>query len=139
VQLLDGKYQVPILTPNDITVFDSEAAEFAGIEVLIILRMRVATDKIAYIHSLRGIVAECQVDSQVACVLCFNNLKSLHHHFFLKFLPDVCASDALLQDEKLHPLVYDILMILADEYLSRALVFFWQRLCSLLFADVNIG
>ena len=83
MQLFHGEYQVPVLTPDDVAVFNGEAAEFAWLEVLVVLRMRVATYEFADVHGLNGIVAERQTDGQVADILCFDDVKSVHNSFLL--------------------------------------------------------
>ena len=49
MNLFYWKHQVPILSPNDITVFNVELTKLLRIKILIILRMRVTTNEIAYI------------------------------------------------------------------------------------------
>jgi len=56
VQLLDGENQVPVLAPDDVAVLDGEAAELAGVEVLVVLRVGMAADELADVHRLHGVV-----------------------------------------------------------------------------------
>ena len=92
MQLLYRENQVPVLAPNDVAVLDGEAAELAGVEVLVVLRMGMAADELADVHRLHGVVAERQADGQVACVLSLDDVKSLHtmipplYNFFLMFV-----------------------------------------------------
>ena len=83
VQLLHRENQVPVLAPDDVAVLDGEAAELAGVEVLIVLRMGMATDELADVHRLHGVVAERQTNCQIAHVLCLGDEKSLHVCFSL--------------------------------------------------------
>ena len=87
MQIFNRKNQVPILSPYNITVLDGEAAKFAWIEILVVLRMRMATDKIANINNLLGIIAERKTNCQIACILCFDDINSIHivppYNFFL--------------------------------------------------------
>ena len=62
VQLFDGKNQVPVFAPNNVPVLNGETVELARVEVFVVLRMRMATDEIANIHRLHGVVAERQAD-----------------------------------------------------------------------------
>jgi len=78
VQLLDGENQVPVLAPDDVAVLDGEAAELAGVEVLVVLRVGMAADELADVHRLHGVVAERQADAEVARVLGLDDVKSLH-------------------------------------------------------------
>ena len=71
VQLLDGEYQVPIATPDDVTAFEGEGAELLGIKVFVVLRMWVPTDVVTDIHRAVGAVAENQPHLQPAKVNCF--------------------------------------------------------------------
>ena len=96
------------------------------------------TNKFANIYSPYGIVTERKTHTEVAGFFSFYNIKSIHILTFLKLLLDISAPDTLLQHKELHPLFYNILMILADECLCSTLVFFWQWLCSLLFTNMNL-
>ena len=58
VKLFDREYQIPVLSPYDIAVFDTETAEQLRIKVSVVLRMRVATDEVPNINSLNGVVVE---------------------------------------------------------------------------------
>ena len=78
MQIFNRENQVPILSPYNITVLDSESAKFARIEVLVVLRMRMATDEIANINNLLGIIAERQTNCQIACILCFDDINTIH-------------------------------------------------------------
>ena len=78
VQILDGENHVPVLAPNDVSVVDGEAAELAGVEVFVVLRVGVAADEVPDVHRPHGIVAERQADSQVTHVLSLGDEKSLH-------------------------------------------------------------
>ena len=83
MQLLDGENQVPVLAPDDVAVLDGEATEFAGVEVLVVLRVGMAADELADVHRLHGVVAERQADAEVARVLGLDDVKSLHTVFLL--------------------------------------------------------
>ena len=63
MKLLNGENQVPVFTPDNIAILKSEAVELSRIEILIVLRMRMATDKITNINSLNRIIAECQANT----------------------------------------------------------------------------
>ena len=52
MELLDGEYQVPVLSPDDVTVFYLELSELALVKILIVLRMWILADKIADINYL---------------------------------------------------------------------------------------
>ena len=71
VQLLNGEYQVPVATPDDVASVEGECAELLGIEVFVILRVRVSTDIVADIHCAVGAVAENQPHLQPAKVNSF--------------------------------------------------------------------
>ena len=71
VQLLDGEYQVPVATPDDVAAVEGEGAELLGVKVFVVLRMRVPTDVVADIHRAVGAVAENQPHLQPAKVNCF--------------------------------------------------------------------
>ena len=77
VQIFNRKNQVPIFSPYNITVLDSETAKFARIEVLVVLWMRMTTDKIANINNLLCIIAERQTNCQSACILCFDDINTI--------------------------------------------------------------
>ena len=81
MQLLYGENQVPVLAPDDVAVLDGEAAELAGVEVLVVLRVGMAADELADVHRLHGVVAERQADGQIACILGLDDVKSLHALF----------------------------------------------------------
>ena len=83
MQLLYGENQVPVLSPYDVAVLDSEVAELAGIEVFVVLRVWMAADELANVHRLHGVVAERQADAEVARVLGLDDIKSLHTMFLL--------------------------------------------------------
>ena len=70
MQLLDGEYQIPIFTPNDVTILQLKGIEQLLVKIFIVLRMWVTTDVVTDIHNARGIVVEEQVHRQVAYSLC---------------------------------------------------------------------
>lgn len=97
MQLFNRENQVPVFSPDDVSIFDGESAEFASIKVFVVLRMRMTTYKLADINSLHSIVTERQADGQVADVLSLDDVKSLHNRFLhLKFFLDIRTADALL-------------------------------------------
>ena len=63
MKLLNGENQVPVFTPDNVAILKSEAIELARVKILIVLRMRMATDKITNITSLNRIIAECQANT----------------------------------------------------------------------------
>ena len=73
VQLLNGEYQVPVATPNNVASVEGEGAELLGVKVFIVLWMRVPTDVVTDIHRAVGAVAENQPHLQPAKVesLCY--------------------------------------------------------------------
>ena len=71
MQLLDGEYQVPVATPDDVSAVEGEGAELFGVKVFVVLWMRVPTDVVADIHRAVGAVAENQPHLQSANVNCF--------------------------------------------------------------------
>ena len=71
VQLLNGEYQIPVATPDDVATIDGEGVELLGVKVFVILRMRVPTDVVADIHRAVGAVAENQPHLQPAKVNSF--------------------------------------------------------------------
>lgn len=73
IELLDGEYQVPILPPNNVSVFYLKLSKLALVKVLIVLRVRILTNKITDIDHLRGIVAERQAHRKIADVCCIGN------------------------------------------------------------------
>jgi hypothetical protein len=82
MQLLNRKYQVPVLAPNDIATINGEKAELAGVKILVVLRVWVTTDEVTYINHSGGIVAECQANGKIACVLSLCNIY-IGHSFFI--------------------------------------------------------
>ena len=52
MELLDGEYQVPVLSPDDVTVFYLELSELAFVKILIVLRVRILANKVADINHL---------------------------------------------------------------------------------------
>lgn len=60
---LNRENQVPIFTPDNIAIIKSEAVELSRVEILVILWMRMATDKITNVNSLNRIIAECQANT----------------------------------------------------------------------------
>ena len=70
MQLLDGEYQIPIFTPNDVAILQLKGVEQLLVKIFIVLRMRMTTDVVTNIHNARGIVVEEQVHRQVAYSLC---------------------------------------------------------------------
>ena len=73
IKLLDGEYQIPVLSPDDVPVFYLELSELALVKVLIVLRVRILTNKIADIDHLRGIVAERQAHRKIADICCIGD------------------------------------------------------------------
>lgn len=71
VQLLDGEYQVPVATPNDIAAVEGERAELLGVKVFVILRMQMPADIVSHVHRAVGAVAENQPHLQPAKVNSF--------------------------------------------------------------------
>ena len=63
MKLLNGENQVPVFTPDNVAILKSEAVELSRIKILIVLRMRMATDKITNVNSLNRIIAECQANT----------------------------------------------------------------------------
>lgn len=78
MKLLDGEHQIPILSPNDISVFNGKTTELSTVKILVILRMRMTTNELAHIHNLRSIIAECKADRQVAHSGSVGNIQSVH-------------------------------------------------------------
>ena len=67
-----------------------------SLQVLVILWMRMAADKAANIYCLFRIIAECQTDCQVACILCFDNVNAVHIVSSLQFLLNTRTAYTLL-------------------------------------------
>lgn len=90
IQLFHRKNQVPVFTPNDIAVFQRKTAEFPRVEVFVVLWMWMATNEVANVHRLHGIVAESQADGQISCILGLSHINVLHivssYSFFLMFV-----------------------------------------------------
>jgi len=63
MKLLNGENQVPVFAPDNVAILKSEAVELSRIKILVVLRMRMATDKITNINSLNRIIAECQANT----------------------------------------------------------------------------
>ena len=63
MKLLNGENQVPVFTPDNVAILKSEAVKLSRIKILIVLRMRMATDKITNVNSLNRIIAECQANT----------------------------------------------------------------------------
>ena len=59
MKLLNRENQVPVFTPDNIAILKSETIKLSRIKILVVLRMRMATDKITNINSLNRIIAEC--------------------------------------------------------------------------------
>ena len=70
MELFYWEHQVPILTPDNVSIFDGETLEFPRVEILVVLRMRMEPDELPYIHGSLSIVAECQIDSQITGIGC---------------------------------------------------------------------
>lgn len=68
MQLLYGKYQIPILSPNDIPFFQLELPELALVKIFVVLGVRILTDERTNINHLGSIVAERQLHGQIARV-----------------------------------------------------------------------
>ena len=64
MQLLDGEYQIPIFSPNDVAILQLKGVEQRFVKIFIVLRMWVTTDVVTDIHNARGIVVEEQVHRQ---------------------------------------------------------------------------
>ena len=80
MQLLDGEYQIPIFTPNDVAILQLKGIEQLLVKIFIVLRMRMTTDVVTNIHNARGIVVEEQVHRQVAYSLCPWNVQCSHNY-----------------------------------------------------------
>ena len=73
IELLDGKYQVPVLSPDDVTVFYLELSELALVKILIVLWVWILADKIANIDHLQSVVAKRQAHRMVADIRSIGN------------------------------------------------------------------
>lgn len=74
MELLDGEYQVPVLSPDDVTVFYLELSELALVKILIVLRMWILADKIANIDHLQSVVAKRQAHRKIANIRCVGDV-----------------------------------------------------------------
>ena len=63
MKLLNRENQVPTFTPYNVAILKSEALKLSRVKVLVVLRMRMATDKITNVNSLNRIIAECQANT----------------------------------------------------------------------------
>ena len=79
MQLLDGEYQVPVAPPDNVATVEGEGAELFGVKVLVVLRMRVATDVVTHIDRTVGAVAENQPHLQSAKVESLCYVQSVAH------------------------------------------------------------
>ena len=61
--------------------FYLKTAKITRVKILIILRMRVTTDEVTYIHSAGSLVAKLQIHSTVTRVFCSYYTKSAHSTF----------------------------------------------------------
>lgn len=90
MKLLHREYQIPILAPNNVSVFYCKTIELLWVKVFVVLRMRMPTYEIADIYCLFGIVAECKADTKVSYVFCFNYIQFTHflssYNFLLIFV-----------------------------------------------------
>ena len=66
MQFFDWENQIPILTPNNISILNLELCKILWIEIFIILRMRMFQYKITNIDNLLGIVVEVQQHRKIA-------------------------------------------------------------------------
>ena len=80
MQLLDGEYQIPIFTPNDVAILQLKGIEQLLVKIFIVLRMRMTTDVVTNIHNARGVIVEEQVHRQVAHSLCPRNVQCSHNY-----------------------------------------------------------
>lgn len=55
MKLLNGENQVPVFTPDNVAILKRKAVKLSRIKILIVLRMRMATDKITNVNSLNRI------------------------------------------------------------------------------------
>lgn len=133
MKLLDGEDEIPVLAPDHVAVLDGEAAEEAGIQVFVVLRMRMAADEVADVHGLHRVVAESQRHHQVACITGMCNIQSFHS--LSEFLCDVGAPNILPQYEELDPFLDDIRVVFLDESFCRTLVLLRQGNRAFLFPD----
>ena len=78
MELLDGEHQIPILSPNDISVFNGKTTELSTVKILVVLRMWMTTDEFAHIHDLRSIIAECKANRRIAHDGSAGNIQSVH-------------------------------------------------------------
>ena len=94
MQVLNREHDVPVLTPYNVTVLYREAVEPTGVEVFVILRMRMATDVLTHIYRLRGAVAEPQENRQVSHRRRRGYVQSIIHRsysfFFIVVLLTAC-------------------------------------------------
>lgn len=78
VQIFDRENKVPVLSPHDVAVLDSEAAELAWVKIFVVLRMGMTTYEITDIYCLLGVIVECQANAQVAHLLRIDDDDSIH-------------------------------------------------------------
>jgi len=78
IQLFYREYQVPVLSPNYVATVNGETAELTGVKIFVVLWVRVTANEVANINHSGGIVAECQANGKIACILCFCDVNSLH-------------------------------------------------------------
>ena len=63
MKLLYRENQIPTFTPYNVAILKRKAVKLSRIKILIVLRMRMATDKITNVNSLNRIIAECQANT----------------------------------------------------------------------------
>ena len=68
VEFVERKYQIPVFSQNDVPVFDGEFREFLGIQITVILRMRMLADEVSDIDGLLHPVVESEQHTQVTQV-----------------------------------------------------------------------
>ena len=80
MELFYWENQIPVFTPNNVAILEGKTIKLTRIKILVVLRVRVSTDKIANIYSLYRVVTERKTHTEISCIFCFCDIKPFHNY-----------------------------------------------------------
>ena len=80
MELFYWEDQIPVFPPNNVAILKGETIKLTRIKILVILRVRMSTDKLANIYSLYRIVTKRKAHTQISCIFCLYDIKAFHNY-----------------------------------------------------------
>ena len=135
IQFFNGENQVPVFAPYHISIINDECSEQLWIKVLVVLGMRMPTNKPAYVNNALVPIVESQFQAQFTLLYCRYNIYTLHSYIFLLIL---VVLTTFLHYKEIYPLINNALPILVNKLLSNFCIVIIKRYGSMFLPSMNV-